>query len=148
MLMNEASECVYVTGSRSILYLFQQPGLDSINKAFCCSGSAHLKFLDAMKAEHCSKAGSNDDFETPNYAIKSTPYREWCLVVDKEKVLPEPDMRYGRRIPDIDELMALDVAKRAKLSRFEVIAVVLYTGPMVTTPPRNLVFRNCTAGTP
>ena len=101
-----------------------------------------------MKAEHCSKTCSNDEFETLNYAIKSTPYREWCLVVDKEQVLPEPDMRHGRRIPDIDELMALDVTKRAKLSRFEVIAVVLYTGPMVRTPPRKLAFRNCAAGTP
>lgn len=93
-------------------------------------GSANLDFFNAMKAEHCSKAGSKDEFETLNYAIKSTPYREWCLVVDKEKVVPEPDMRYGRRIPDIDELMTLDVAKRAKLSRPEVIAVVLYTGPL------------------
>jgi hypothetical protein len=95
-----------------------------------------------MKAEHCSKAGSKDEFETLNYAIKSTPYREWCLVVDKEKVVPEPDMRYGRRIPDIDELMTLDVAKRAKLSRPEVIAVVLYTGPLVIAPPRKLALEN------
>ncbi len=43
-------------------------------------------------------------------------------------------MRFGRRIPDIDELMDLDVAQRAKLSRPEVIAVVLYTGPMVIIP--------------
>ena len=87
-----------------------------------------------MKAEHCSKAGSNVEFETLNYSIKSTPYREWCLIVEKVKVSPEPDMRFGRRIPDIDELMNLDVAKRAKLNRPEVIAVVLYTGPMVISP--------------
>ena len=91
-----------------------------------------------MTAEHCTKAGSKDEFETLNYAIKSTPYREWCLVVNKNKVLPEPDMRFGRRIPDIDELMTLDVAKRAKLSKPEVIAVVLYTGPMVKPHPRTL----------
>ena len=91
-----------------------------------------------MKNEHCSKAGSTEEFETPNYRIKSTPYREWCLVVreGKEKLEPEPDMRFGRRIPDIDELLKLDVAKRAELKKSEVIAVVLYTGPMVMILPR------------
>ncbi len=104
----------------------------------CCTGSAHLKFFETMKAEHCEKEGSKVEFETVNYAIKSTPYREWCLVVGKENLVPEPDMRFGRRIPDIDELMTLDVAQRAKLSRPEVIAVVLYTGPMVTLSRTNL----------
>jgi hypothetical protein len=84
-----------------------------------------------MQAEHCTKAGSKVEFETINYAIKSTPYREWCIVVDKAKISPEPDMRFDRRIPDIDELMTLDITKRASLRRSEVIAVVLYTGPMV-----------------
>jgi hypothetical protein len=103
-----------------------------------CLGSAHLDFLNAMVAEHCTKEGSQFEFETPNYAIKSTPYREWRLVVGEEKDLPELDMRFGRRIPDIAELMTLDVAKRAKLIKAEVIAVVLYTGPMVIIPFRNL----------
>lgn len=39
--------------------------------------------------------------------------------------------RYDRRIPDIDELMRLPVTYKAGLRREEVIAVVLYTGPMV-----------------
>jgi hypothetical protein len=39
--------------------------------------------------------------------------------------------RYGRRIPDIDQLMVLPITIKAKLCREEVIAVVLYTGPMV-----------------
>ena len=95
------------------------------------AGSAHLDFYNAMVAEHCTKEGSLFEFETPNYAIKSTPRREWILVEGKDKDLSEQDMRFGRRIPDINELMTLDVSKRAKLIKAEVIAVVLYTGPMV-----------------
>jgi hypothetical protein len=91
-----------------------------------------------MRKEHCSKAGSREVFETTNYHIKSTPYQEWCLVVREgnKELQPEPDMRFGRRIPDIDQLRTLDVALRAKLNKPEVIAVVLYTGPMVITPSR------------
>jgi hypothetical protein len=39
--------------------------------------------------------------------------------------------RYDRRIPDIKELLWLPIARKAKLLEVEVIAVVLYTGPMV-----------------
>lgn len=39
--------------------------------------------------------------------------------------------RYNRRIPGIDELMRLPVTYKAGLRREEVIAVVLYTGPLV-----------------
>ncbi len=42
--------------------------------------------------------------------------------------------RFGRRIPNIDQLMTLTVAVKAGLRREEVIAVVLYTGPMVDVP--------------
>jgi hypothetical protein len=53
------------------------------------AGSAHLDFLGAMVAEHTTKPGSRLEFETPNYAIKSTPLREWRLVTGEEKDLPE-----------------------------------------------------------
>jgi hypothetical protein len=41
------------------------------------------------------------------------------------------DMRHGRRIPEIETLMKLEASQLANLSKWEVIAVVLYTGPMV-----------------
>jgi hypothetical protein len=41
-------------------------------------------------------------------------------------------MSHGRRIPEISKLMQSEVAKISKLSEFEVVAVVLYTGPMVS----------------
>ena len=43
-------------------------------------------------------------------------------------------MTFGREIPKIADLMKLEVATNAKLLEVEVIAVVLYTGPMVRRP--------------
>ena len=34
------------------------------------AGAAHLNFFEAMRAEHCSRAGSDKEFETLNYRIK------------------------------------------------------------------------------
>ncbi len=50
--------------------------------------------------------------------------------------------RFGREIPRIADLMKLEVAKNAKLLEVEVIAVVLYTGPMVRRPSP-LACRSC-----
>jgi hypothetical protein len=95
-------------------------------------GAPHVDFLKAMRAEHCTKAGSAAPFTTLNYRVTTTPEREWAYVVDRDPC-PREDMDHGRRIPDIDELRKLHVARDARLSRFEIIAVVLYTGPMVRT---------------
>ena len=85
-----------------------------------------------MKAEHCSGEACNHEFETTNHTkIKTYPKKEWKIVVEKYPC-PERDMKYSRRIPDIDELVKLPLAKRAALTRHEVIAIVLYTGPMVS----------------
>jgi hypothetical protein len=40
-------------------------------------------------------------------------------------------MRHNRKLQNIEELMQRNEVKDAKLSRAEVTAVVLYTGPMV-----------------
>jgi hypothetical protein len=85
-----------------------------------------------MKAEHCSDDAGNYEFETTNHTkIKTNPKKEWGIVVDK---IPcsNREMKYSRRIPDIDELVKSPLAKRSYLTRHEVIAVVLYTGPMVS----------------
>ena len=67
-----------------------------------------------------------------NYKITSTPFHEWMYIVGDEtgKRLPCPDMDHGRRILLIEELLQKSLVKRADLSRAEMIAVVLYTGPM------------------
>ena len=46
-----------------------------------------------------------------------------------------PDLGSGRRLRDVGELMHLPLAIKSNLTRAEVIAVVLYTGPMVYSPP-------------
>ena len=99
-----------------------------------------------MESEHCSKFGSNIEEVTSNYHIKTSPIMEWMLVLEREgksdaefeAILTAkfPNVGFGkkhhnRRIPDIAQLLLLDSSKRAKLTREEVIAIVLYTGPMV-----------------
>jgi hypothetical protein len=88
-----------------------------------------------MEAEHCSKAGCAIEFTTGNYGVTTTPSREWGIVLGLEECsLAERKDRSGnivRRIPTISDLKALALAVDAKLSDAEIIAVVLYTGPMV-----------------
>ena len=43
------------------------------------------------------------------------------------------DLKHGRQLKQISELMQTRAARQAKLSVCEVIATVLYTGPMVYT---------------
>jgi hypothetical protein len=55
---------------------------------------------------------------------------EWLYVVGDDKGLraPCPDMAHGRHIISIEEHLEKPLAKKAKLTRAEMIAVVLYTG--------------------
>ena len=66
-----------------------------------------------MEGEHCARFDSDEAFETGNYRITTTPRREWRIVVDGDAGLA--DMRAGRRIPAIRELMALQTARDAGL---------------------------------
>jgi hypothetical protein len=95
-------------------------------------GMPHLKFKDAMRQEHCEKAGCDTSFTTGNYKITTTPKQEWLYIAGDEtgQLLPCPDMGHGRRIVRISELMQLKLAIDAKLTEVEMLAVVLYTGPM------------------
>ncbi len=78
-----------------------------------------------MENEH----KSDSSFTTTNYRITTTPKAEWHAVIHGE-VDPQ-NMKEHRRIPNINELMQLKVTQDSRLQRCEVIAVVLYTGPMV-----------------
>ena len=85
-----------------------------------------------MRIEHCQKT-EQVWFKSTNRNIQTCPAKEWEIVFrdpktgDRERSGDADD----RRIRKIEELLELDVAKRAKLTRPEVIAVVLYSGPMV-----------------
>jgi hypothetical protein len=85
-----------------------------------------------MEAEHCARFDSTRRFTTTNYSVTTTPQAEWRIVLTGDEAAA--DMCCGRRIPLLAELMEREVAKTADLSDFEVISVVLYTGPMVSRP--------------
>jgi hypothetical protein len=90
-------------------------------------GMPHLNFKNAMRQEHCERAGCDVAFTTGNYKITTTPATEWRCVVDNAVC---SDMGHNRRLLPIHELLQMQVSIDAKLCEEEVIAIVLYTGPM------------------
>ena len=82
-----------------------------------------------MKLEHCLKKGSGHEFTTDNYQITTCARNEWKIIVENEVCLA--DMRNSRKIPSIEDLYNSVLAREAGLLRVEVIAIILYTGPMV-----------------
>jgi hypothetical protein len=85
-----------------------------------------------MELEHCARDGCDTRICTTNYNLITTPRREWRLVLGEETA-SDDDLRFDRRIPSYKQLGDLEVAKTAGLTLVEIIAVVLYTGPMVST---------------
>jgi ankyrin repeat protein len=97
-------------------------------------GMPHLDFKREMMREHCERAGCDMEFTTSNYQITTTPKMEWLYVAGDESgqrvTCPAEFMHHGRTILALDELRQLDLAVRAKLNDEEILALVLYTGPM------------------
>ena len=91
----------------------------------------------AMAAEHCSLGGCDHEFTTNDYKIKTTPQKEWMYIVGDEngqrQECPESDMGHGRHLILIHECFQERKVIRAGLNRAEVIALVMYSGPMVCT---------------
>jgi len=89
-------------------------------------GAPNTNWLLGMKLEHIM---NSDRFTTGNYNIETCPEDEWALAADGK--LPRIEhLGGGRNIRNIDELMGLEESVKAGLTRAEVIALVLYTGPM------------------
>ena len=85
-----------------------------------------------MELEHCHHKCADTEFTTPNYNITTTSKSEYRIVAF-EKECPVQHMRHGRNIRRINKLRALQIVMEANLSDEEIMAVVLYTGPMVIT---------------
>ena len=95
-----------------------------------------------MELEHCHHKCADTEFTTPNYNITTTPKIEYGIVAWEEEC-PVQHMGHGRNIQSISKLRAnmrrinksraLQIVMEAKLSDEEIMAVVLYTGPMVIT---------------
>jgi hypothetical protein len=92
-------------------------------------GFPHLQFFKTMEAEHTSMAGCDMQFTTRNYGITTTANAEWNVVVRGQSPPPE-HMMHGRIIPRVEDKLQCAQARKAGLRREEVIAIILYTGPM------------------
>ena len=105
------------------------------------SGTPNPNLMDAMKHEHASE----ETFTTVNYKITTSPSKEWDLVcVHKQceeigREIPDYKKLYEQKKCEIERSIGLkDVReeekialKRMVLSEEEIIAIILYTGPMV-----------------
>ena len=83
-----------------------------------------------MENEHCNWGCSGEYFETGNKEKKTCPANEWAISVRGDRT--HTDSTKSRILQPIEQIMTKDVVKQANLTRSEVIAVVLYTGPMVS----------------
>jgi hypothetical protein len=98
-------------------------------------GLPNPRVFEGMEQEHMERADSRDEFTAWNYGLTTTPHVEWEYVV-----FPDPNTIYcgeataenshGRTRQTVAELMAKDKIVAAQLSREELIALRLYTGPM------------------
>ena len=97
-------------------------------------GMPNLKFMEAMRQEHCERAGCDTSFTTGNYKITTTPKQEWLYIAGdetgKQVTCPASQMEHGRRILAISEAKKLKLAVDAKLTDAELLTLILYTGPM------------------
>ncbi len=97
------------------------------------AGVPSLQFEQAMEGEHCNSKDSMKEFTTKNYKITTYPNKEWAFVVNGE--FDSQHMGHGRTVKDVEKLLVehngLVPEGGSKISRHEVIATVLYTGPMV-----------------
>jgi len=89
---------------------------------------------------------SETEFLAPNYQLTTTPSQEWLFVVgiggyvDDGGTLFEGSTRdekasqvEGRNAHPLEHLMSSKQAQDAKLTLAELVALRLYTGPMVGT---------------
>ena len=96
-------------------------------------------FKEAMKREHCNAPDSQQKFKTSNYDLITCSSEEWRIVENCDKMM-EKKSAHNRVIPDYKDLMKSDIAQRAKMKECEIIAVILYTGPMVSDQFWDLIF--------
>jgi hypothetical protein len=92
-----------------------------------------------MEKEH----SSTTKFETITYKITTNPALEWNIVVGSQQI-PEEHKKNGRLIPKFQDLLDEDMKKPphlcAGLIKEEIIAIILYSGPMVKLKKIRLYF--------
>ncbi len=92
----------------------------------------------------CQEHKSTETFTSQNYGITTSPAQEWETIIRRDKSKEV----HHRIIPDFKELLERETAKASservvdaseqespqptvRLTKEEIIAVILYTGPMV-----------------
>lgn len=95
------------------------------------AGLPHHDILAAMELEHTAKPDSHVKFKTPNYLLTTTPADELQVVLNRAKA--KAASVGSRRVLFYEDLLTDDdLIKRAGLSKAEIVALILYTGPMVS----------------
>jgi len=93
-------------------------------------GEPHADIEQGIEKEHLTSGDANESFTTSNYDITTTPCTEYMLVVTGGKGLKPAHSGHGRLFRPLEYYYKLDIVKKRKLGRKEIIAVILYTGPM------------------
>ena len=83
--------------------------------------------MDGMRSEHTSHGDSKVEFLTLNYGLKTTPEQEWDTIINTDTTKETKH----RVIPNYKNLLKTDTAVCAQLLECEIVAVIMYTGPMV-----------------
>jgi hypothetical protein len=115
-------------------------------------GKMDVNVNKAMAAEHTMSEDSEVEFFAENTKLWTTPSKEWLFVMGMgggvsangelvEGERPEDEvLAEGRNATSLTQLMGLVQARSSELTMAELVALRLYTGPMVsTTPPHCIV---------
>ena len=109
-------------------------------------GKMDVNVCKAMAAEHSMSEDSEEEFVAPNTGQSTTPLQEWLFLVGiggcvsaageiVEGVRPENEvLAKGRNAKSLEHLRGLVQAHESELTTAELVALRLYTGPMVRTP--------------
>ena len=114
-------------------------------------GPMDIQYVRSMYNEHCMSGDARSDFTAWNagHTIKTTPFDEWLFVVGKKgldlrrwTLIPAESvplvlraLESGRNAKRLADLLDTLEARAANLSAAEVVALRLYTGPSILTPP-------------
>jgi hypothetical protein len=92
------------------------------------AGPPHQDLRKGMENEHLAMAGHDEEFETDNYGLRTTPADEFNIATGRmtcqEKNLLDRHGRRVRIIRRIEELKTLKLVEKAELTDDEILAVV------------------------
>ncbi len=119
-------------------------------------GPMDVQYERSMYHEHCMSSDADSFFKAYNagHEIKTSPRAEWVFVVGKKGLnlrswtfVPAESvplvlraLESGRNAKCLADLLDTLEARAANLSAAEVVALRLYTGPSILTPPLSVFY--------